>query len=86
MNPTQFIAKRKTHLVFVFAFVFAIVANITIGLMSGESVLGATWRGVSDIRPMDYAIFALFCYACAVHPPKDEWQSSLISLNLQGST
>ncbi|HSE36963.1 MAG TPA: hypothetical protein VLG74_06635 [Blastocatellia bacterium] len=83
MNPMEFIARRKTHLVFVFAFLVAVV-NMTIGLTSGESFLGATLTGVSQIRPMDYGLFALFWYACAAHPPKDDWQSSLISLNLAG--
>jgi hypothetical protein len=82
MNPREFIAKRKAHLVFVGSFLLALVFNITIGLIAGESVLSATWRSVSELRPMDYAMFALFWYACAVHQPKDDWQSSLISLNL----
>jgi hypothetical protein len=82
MNPREFSAKRKTYLIFVGAFLLALVFNITIGLMSGESLLGATWTGVSELRPMDYVMFALFWYACAVHQPKDDWQSSLISLNL----
>jgi hypothetical protein len=85
MKSREFVARRKRHLVFVAAFLLALVVNITIGLMSNESVLGATWRGVSEIRPMDYVMFALVWYACAVHQPKDEWQSSLISLNLSGS-
>jgi hypothetical protein len=85
MNPREFIARRKTHLVFVAAFLLALVVNITIGLMSDESFLDATWRGVSEIRPMDYVMFALVWYACAVHQPKDDWQSSLISLKLSGS-
>ena len=85
MNPMEFIAKRKRHLVFVSAFLIAVLANITIGLSSGESLLVATWTGVSEIRPMDYGMFALVWYACAIYPPKDDWQSSLISLNLSGS-
>ena len=85
MNPREFIAKRKTHLLFVAAFLLALVFNITIGLMSNESVLGATWKAISEIRPMDYMMFALFWYACAAQKPKDDWQGSLISLNLSGS-
>jgi hypothetical protein len=85
MKPRELIAKRKAHLVFVAAFLLALVFNITIGLMSGESVLGATWKSVSEIRPMEYAMFALFWYACAVHQPKDDWQGSFISLNLSSS-
>jgi hypothetical protein len=85
MNPMEFIAKRKRHLVFVFAFLIAVVVNITMGLSSGESFLDATWTSLSEIRPMDYGMFAIVWYACAIYPPKDDWQSSLISLNLSGS-
>lgn len=85
MNPRKFIAKRKTHLVFVAAFLLAILFNITVGLISGESIVGATWMSLSEIRPMDYIMFALFWYTCAVYQPKDDSQSSLITLNLSGS-
>ena len=85
MNPRESIAKRKTHVVFAAAFLLALAFNITTGWMPGESVLSATWRAVSEIRPMEYAMFALFWYACAVHRPKDDWQSSFISLNLSRS-
>ena len=86
MNPKEFIAKRKTHLIFAGAFLLVLFFNITLGLMSGESVLGATCRGFSEIRPMEYAMFAAFWYAFAVHRPKDDWSSSFVSLNLSGST
>jgi hypothetical protein len=84
MNPRAFVSQRKTHLVFVGAFLLVLFFNITLGPMSGESVLGATWRGFSEIRPMEYAIFAAFWYAFAVYRPKDDWGSSFISLNLSG--
>jgi hypothetical protein len=82
MNPREFLAKRKTHLFFVGALLFALTLDITIGFMAGQTFLGATWRAISEIRPMEYIMFALFWYACAVHRPKDDWDSSLISLNL----
>ena len=85
MNPREFTRKRKIHLFFVAAFLLALLFNITIGLMSGESVSGATWKAISEIKPMEYLMFALFWYACAVHRPEDDRQSSLISLNLSGS-
>jgi hypothetical protein len=86
MNPKEIIIKQKTHFVFATAFLIVLSINITLGLMSGESVLVATWRGFSEIRPMEYAMFAAFWYAFAVHRPKDDWSSSFISLNLSGST
>lgn len=78
----EFLAKRKAHLIFASAFLFVLVLNIIIGFTAGQTVLGAIWNGISSIRPMDYLMFALFWYACAVHRPKADWDSPLISLNL----
>ena len=84
MSPKEFMVKRRRDLVFVGAFLVALAFNITIALMAGESFPAATWRGISEIRPIDYMLLALFWYACAFHRPKDEWESSLIALNLSG--
>jgi hypothetical protein len=78
----EFLAKRKPHLIFGTAFLFVLALNIILGFTAGQTILGATWNGISAIKPMDYLMFALFWYACAVHPPKDDWHSPLISLNL----
>jgi hypothetical protein len=78
----EFLAKRKAHLIFGTAFLFVLALNIILGFTASQTVLGAIWNGISSIRPMDYLMFALFWYACAVHPPKDDWYSPLISLNL----
>ncbi len=78
----EFLAKRKVHLFFGTAFLFVIALNIIIGFTAGQTILGATWKSLSSLRPMDYVMFALFWYACAVHRPGDEWHSPLISLNL----
>jgi hypothetical protein len=78
----EFLAKRKAHLIFGTAFLFVLALNIILGLTPGQTILGATWNGISAIKPMDYLMFALFWYACAVQPPKDDWHSSFISLNL----
>jgi hypothetical protein len=85
MSPREFLAKWKTHLFFVGAFLSVLAFNITIGFTAGQTFLGATGRAISEIRPMDYLMFALFWYACAVHRPKDGWDSSLITLNLSRS-
>ena len=85
MNPRQFLAKWKIHLFFVGYLLFVLAFNITIGSPAGQTFLGATWQAMSDIRPMEYAMLALFWYACAVHRPKDDWESSLITLNLSRS-
>ena len=85
MNPREFLAKRKTHLFFLSAFLFVLAVNIIIGVMAGHTFRGATWRAISEIRPMEYIMYALFWYACVVHRPKDDWDSSLISLNLSRS-
>jgi hypothetical protein len=78
----EFLAKWKAHLIFASAFLFVLVLHIIIGFTAGQTVLGAIWNGIISIRPMDYLMFALFWYACALHPPKDDWYSPLISLNL----
>ena len=85
MNQREFLAKWKTHLFFVSFLLFILAFNITIGFTPGQTFLGATWRAISEIRPMEYAMFALFWYACAVHRPKDDLESSLITLNLSRS-
>lgn len=78
----EFLAKRKAHLIFGTAFLFVIALNTIFGVTAGQTLLGATWDGITSVRPMDYVMFALFWYACAVHRPKDDWHSPLISLNL----
>ncbi len=82
MNPRDFLTKRKKHLIFMGIFLLVLTFNITIGFMAGQTFVAATWKAISEIRPMEYLMFALFWYACAVHRPKDDWESSLITLNL----
>jgi hypothetical protein len=78
----NFLAKRKAHLIFGTAFLLVLALNIIVALTAGQTILGAIWKGLSAERPMDYIMFELFWYACAVHPPKDDWYSPLIALNL----
>jgi hypothetical protein len=78
----EFLAQRKAHLIFGTAFLLVLALNIMIALTASQTILGAIWKGLGAVRPMDYIMFALFWYACAVHPPKDDWYSSLVSLNL----
>lgn len=85
MNPKEFLAKWKTHLFFVSSLLFVLAFNFTIGFTADQPLLGSIWRAISEIRPMEYAMFALFWYAFAVRRPKDDWESSLITLNLSPS-
>ena len=78
----EFLAKRKAHLIFGTGFLFVLALNTILGLTAGQTLLDATWNGITTVRPMDYGMVALFWYACAVHRPKDDWYSPLISLNL----
>ena len=78
----EFLAKRKAHLIFGTTLLLVLALNTILGLTAGQTILGATWNGITAIRPMDYIMFALFWYACAVHRPKDDWHSPLISLHL----
>ena len=82
----EFLAKRKAHLIFGTAFLFVLALNIIIGYTAGQTILGATWKGLSALRLMDYVMFVLFWYACAAHRPKDDWDGSFITLNLGWST
>lgn len=85
MNPREFLTKHKVHFFFVSVFLMTLALNIAIDFMAGQTVRGATWKAISGIRPMDYLMFGIFWYACATHRPKDDWDSSLISLNLSRS-
>ena len=78
----EFLAKRKAHLFFGTAFLFVVALNTILGLTAGQTLLDATWNGITAVRPMDYVMFALFWYACAVHGLKDDWHIPLISLDL----
>ena len=84
MNLREFLTKHKVHFFFVSAFLLVLALNITIDFTAGQTVWGATWKAISGIKPMDYLMFALFWYACAKRP-NDDWDSSLISLNLSRS-
>ena len=82
MNPREFLAKRKAHLIFGGAFSLVLALNFTIAFMAGHTFLDAAWKAISEIRLMDYLMFALFWYFCATHRPKDDWHSPFITLNL----
>jgi hypothetical protein len=82
VNPKELLVRRKAHLMFGGAFFLFMAFSIIVGLTTGQSFLGATWSAVRGIRPMDYLMFALFWYVCAARRRRDEWDSSLISLNL----
>ena len=84
MNSKALLRKRKAHLIFGGALFLFMVFSIIAGLSTGQSFLGATWSAVRGIRPLDYLTFALFWYVCAT-PPRDDWDTSLISLNLSNN-
>ena len=75
----------KPHLFFVSFLLFLLAFKISIGFTAGQTFPEVTWRAISEIRPMEYAMFVLLWYACAVHRPKDDWESSVITLNLSRS-
>jgi hypothetical protein len=80
-----FLAKQKVHLIFGTGFLIVPAINIIIALTEGQAIRSAIWNGLSAVRPGDYIMFGLFWYGCAVHRPKDSWDSPLISLNLSGT-
>ena len=81
----EFLAKHKAHLIFGTAFLVVLAFNIVSGFTAGQTILGATWAGIGALRPMDYAMFALFWYACTAQRSKDDWYSPLVSLNLSNT-
>lgn len=85
MNRESFLAQWKTHLTFAGLFVLVLGFNIVLGLGHGKGLLDAAWWSISEIRPMDYLMFVLFWYACAVPAFRDGWHTSLITLNLSQS-
>jgi hypothetical protein len=85
MNLRSFLAKQKKDVIFVGSFLIVLAFNITIGFLTGQTVLGATWKAISEVRPMEYLMFALFWYACAVYRPGDDWGTSFTVLNLSRS-
>jgi hypothetical protein len=85
MNPREFLAKQKTHLFFIGALLSVLAFNIATHFTADQTFLGVTWSAISEIRIMDYLLFGLVWYACATHRFKDDWHSSLITLNLGGS-
>jgi hypothetical protein len=50
MKPREFLAKRKTHIIFAGALFIAITLNITIAFMAGQTVPGATWQAKRKIN------------------------------------
>lgn len=78
-----FIANLKVHLLFAAMLLIALSIGITTEIVGGQSFSGAVWNTISDIRPMEYAMFLLFWYVCAVHKPRDERNGGLTTLNLR---
>ena len=79
----EVIANLKVHLLFAAGFLIALTFGITTEIVGGQRLPGAIWNTVSQIRPMEYAMFALFWYVCAVHKARDERNGSLTTLNLR---
>ena len=82
MDLREFVGRRKAHLIFGGIFLLVLIFTTTIRLIAGDTVLSATWKAVSEVRPMDYIMFALLWYACTTHRPKDDWRSPLTTLDL----
>ena len=83
MTKNELIAKSKIHLLFAGGLLIILTISIVTEMIAGESFLSAMWNAFSEIRPMEYAMFLLFWYACAFHKFKDDWNGSLTTLNLR---
>ncbi|HYJ86258.1 MAG TPA: hypothetical protein VEW46_09400 [Pyrinomonadaceae bacterium] len=85
MHPRKFFGRRKAHLIFGGGFLLVLILNSTLNFIAGETAVGAAWKSISEIKPFDYLMLALFWYTCAVDRPKDDWRSPLITLGLSST-
>jgi hypothetical protein len=76
------ISKWKIHLLFGGLFLAAIAFNVVMNMVAGEHFAGAAWSAVREITPVEVAMLVAVWYSCAVYRPKDEWSTSLTTLNL----
>ncbi len=82
VTRTEFVSKWKTHLVFGVGLVAAITFNVAANMVAGQHLSDAAWSAVRELRPLEVLMYLLFWYAIAFYRLKDEWSSSLTSLNL----
>lgn len=82
MQAQEFLKKSKTHLVFGGGFLLVFIINVALNFASSQTLGRAMIAALSDIRPMDYAMFVLFWYALA-RGREPESRPSLTMLNLR---
>lgn len=82
MTRSEFLKKWKIHLAFGGGFVTVLSVNISTNISGGQAFWDAALNALREIRPMEYLMLLLFWYSSVVYYPRDEWRSSLTTLNL----
>ncbi len=72
----------KLHLTFAGAFLLSLAAYIIMNMTAGQPFRSAMGNAFLDIRPIEYAMFILVWYACAVYHHGENGSSLLTRLNL----
>lgn len=82
MTRTEFLKKWKIHVAFGGGFLAVLSITISANISGGQAFWDATLNALREIRPMEYAMLLLFWYSSVVYYPRDEWRSTLTTLNL----
>ena len=84
MPAHEFWKKWKTHLVFGGGFIIVFIINVVLNFGSGQTFWRSMIAALSDIKPMEYAMFVLFWYAMASKQNFDS-RPTFTTLNLRDS-
>lgn len=82
MTSTEFLKKWKVHVTFGGGFLAVLLVNISTNIGGGQSFWGAALNALREIRAMEYVMLVLFWYSSVVYHARDEWSSTLTTLNL----
>jgi len=82
MTRTELLKKWKIHVAFLGGFLAVVSVSVIANMGGGQAFWDATSNALREIRPMEYAMLLLFWYWSVVYRPRDEWRSTLTTLNL----
>jgi hypothetical protein len=82
MSETVLSKKWKIHVAFAGGFLAFLSVSVIANMGGGQAFRDAILNALREIRPMEYAMLLLFWYSSLVYYPRDEWRSTLTTLNL----
>ena len=82
MTGTELLKKWKIHVAFGGGFLAVLSFSVVANMGGGQAFWEATLNALRGIRPMEYAMLLLFWYSSVVYYPRDEWRSTVTTLNL----